>query len=207
MCLSISVSVFECVCVCPTACLSIYISTVHYFSYLPSDSQFILFAWMSSKRRTFNCSLKRNGGKGLLIENLLQQIKLSNILPTQRKEEYIRNQYIYLWPKTIQQLLHIIISDINQHRLLQILPFDCLRYSLFIGDRQQVANGIDSQIQNNVRKLTFCRGFNSFLQNNIFRTSWFINNITACPRSLWAIEDSSYCASWLSSHRQLVFVV
>ena len=45
----------------------------------------------------------------------------------------------------------------------QILPSDWLSYSLSIGDRPLVAKAIDVHIQNNGRKLTFNRGFSSFL--------------------------------------------
>ena len=72
--------------------------------------------------------------------------------------------------KTIWYLFYnITLISINQlmHRLLQILPFDWLSYSLCIGDRPLVAKLIDFQIQNNGRKLTFCRGFSLFLENNI----------------------------------------
>ena len=49
----------------------------------------------------------------------------------------------------------------------QILPSDWLSYSLSIGYRPLVARAIDLHIQNNGRKLTFNRGFSSFLQHNI----------------------------------------
>ena len=51
--------------------------------------------------------------------------------------------------------------------LLQILSSDWMSYPLSIGDRPVVVvgKGIDFQIENNGRKLTFCRGFSSC--NNI----------------------------------------
>ena len=36
-----------------------------------------------------------------------------------------------------------------------------------IGDRPLIAKGIDFQIQNNGRKLTFSPGFSLFIENNI----------------------------------------
>ena len=55
--------------------------------------------------------------------------------------------------------------------LSQILPSDWLSYSPSIGDRPLVAKKINFQIQRQIqnygRKLTFSRGFSSFLQNNI----------------------------------------
>ena len=72
--------------------------------------------------------------------------------------------------KTLLILFQMLQSDWLHYRflfasseLLQIPPFDWLRYSLFIGDRPLVAKGIDFQIQGQWQKTRVFRHFNSFL--------------------------------------------